>query len=216
MSKKYEVRSFGGEAAPKLDGRTIDGYAVVFNQRSQVMYDWAGDRYFREIISPSAITEALVNTSDVRALVEHDRYRLLARSNKGKGTLSLDIDDHGLRYVFDAPKTADGDYVVEMVSRGDISGSSFAFSAKRGEDDVWKKGDDGIWERTINKIRYLADVTVTSDPAYTQTEVSVRSIEELEIAQDPEPDPIDPPTPPAEKRGNLKTKIQLLNLKINS
>ena len=36
MHDKLEIRSYGGDAAPRLDGRTIDGYAIVFNQRSEV------------------------------------------------------------------------------------------------------------------------------------------------------------------------------------
>lgn len=197
--KDIEIRSYGGEAAPKIDGRTIEGYAIVFNQRSKVLYDSGDKRFFREIIKPEAVTEDLLNRSDIKAVVEHDRTRLLARNNKGAGTLTLTIDEHGLRYSFDAPKTADGDYAVEMVSRGDINGSSFGFSAIRGKDDTWEKQPDGIWERNIVNIRFLSDVTVTADPAYTQTEVSVRSLEEMEE-----------PEPKKEEPKPYKVKLQLL------
>lgn len=179
--KNLEIRSFGGDAAPKIEGRTIEGYAIVFNQRSEVMIDWSaeeGVRRFVEVVSPTAISDNLLQQSDIKALVEHNRQRLLARYNKGKGTLELTIDEHGLRYKFDAPNTADGDYAVEMVSRGDISGSSFAFRVKN-EDTTWVK-DGKLWVRTINKFSSIHDVTITTDPAYTQTEVNVRSLEEME------------------------------------
>ena len=179
--KNLEIRSFGGDAAPKIEGRTIEGYAIVFNQRSEVMLDWSaeeGVRRFVEVVSPTAISDNLLQQSDIKALVEHNRQRLLARYNKGRGTLELAIDEHGLRYKFDAPNTADGDYAVEMVSRGDISGSSFAFRVKN-EDTTWVK-DGKLWVRTINKFSSIHDVTITTDPAYTQTEVNVRSLEEME------------------------------------
>lgn len=179
--KNLEIRSFGGDAAPKIEGRTIEGYAIVFNQRSEVMIDWSAEeglRRFVEVVSPTAISDNLLQQSDIKALVEHNRQRLLARYNKGKGTLELAIDEHGLRYKFDAPNTADGDYAVEMVSRGDISGSSFAFRVKN-EDTTWVK-DGKLWVRTINKFSSIHDVTITTDPAYTQTEVNVRSLEEME------------------------------------
>ena len=179
--KNLEIRSFGGDAAPKIEGRTIEGYAIVFNQRSEVMLDWSAEeglRRFVEVVSPTAISDNLLQQSDIKALVEHNRQRLLARYNKGKGTLELTIDEHGLRYTFDAPNTADGDYAVEMVSRGDISGSSFAFRVKN-EDTTWVK-DGKLWVRTINKFSSIHDVTITTDPAYTQTEVNVRSLEEME------------------------------------
>lgn len=186
--KKLEIRSFGGDAAPKIEGRTIDGYAIVFNQRSEVMLDWTdeGIRRFVEVVDPSAVDEALLLSSDIRALIEHNRERLLARYNKGVGTLSLTIDEHGLRYSFEAANTADGDYAVEMVGRGDISGSSFAFRAKDSDTEWAKEGN--LWVRTIKRFSLLRDVTITTDPAYTQTEVSVRSLEEMDKPEEEEKD----------------------------
>lgn len=200
---KLEIRSYGGDAAPKIEGRTIDGYAIVFNQRSEVMLDWTdeGIRRFVEVIDPSAVDEALLMQSDIRALVEHNRERLLARYNKGKGTLNLSLDEHGLRYTFDAPNTADGDYAVEMVGRGDISGSSFAFRVKN-EDTEWSK-EGKIWLRTIKKISILRDVTITTDPAYTQTEVSVRSLDEM-----------DKPIEEEKEDLSYKVRLQLLRNRI--
>lgn len=183
-NKKYEIRSFGGQAAPTVEGRTIEGYAIVFNKRSEVMLDWSVDhgwRKFVEIIDPSALRQEDLLQYDIRALVEHNRERLLARSNKGKGSLELTVDEHGLHYRFEAPNTADGDYAVEMVRRGDISGSSFAFRAR---DDEWRKEGD-TWVRTVKSFSDLRDVTITTDPAYTETEVSVRSLDEKDKSLNP-------------------------------
>ena len=201
--KKLEIRSFGGDAAPKIEGRTIDGYAIVFNQRSEVMLDWTdeGIRRFVEVVDPCAVDEALLLSSDIRALIEHNRERLLARYNKGVGTLSLTIDEHGLRYSFEAANTADGDYAVEMVGRGDISGSSFAFRAKDSDTEWAKEGS--LWVRTIKRFSLLRDVTITTDPAYTQTDVSVRSLEEM-----------DKPIEEEKKDLPYKVKLQLLRNRI--
>lgn len=200
---KLEIRSYGGDAAPKIEGRTIDGYAIVFNQRSEVMLDWTdeGIRRFVEVIDPSAVDEALLMQSDIRALIEHNRERLLARYNKGVGTLSLTIDEHGLRYSFEAANTADGDYAVEMVKRGDISGSSFAFRVKNSDTEWVKEGN--LWVRTIKKLSLLRDVTITTDPAYTQTEVSVRSLDEM-----------DKPIEEEKEDLSYKVRLQLLRNRI--
>lgn len=209
--KNLEIRSFGGDAAPKIEGRTIEGYAIVFNQRSEVMLDWSAEeglRRFVEVVSPAAISDNLLQQSDIKALVEHNRQRLLARYNKGKGTLELTIDEHGLRYKFDAPNTADGDYAVEMVSRGDISGSSFAFRVKN-EDTTWVK-DGKLWVRTINKFTSIHDVTITTDPAYTQTEVNVRSLEEMEQPEETKEEERHDETPK-----HYKVKIQKLRMNIH-
>ena len=184
MRNKYEIRSFGGDAAPTLSERIIEGYAIVFNKRSEVMLDWSeehGWRKFVEVIDPSSLRTADLLKYDIRALVEHNRERLLARSNKGKGSLELTVDEHGLHYRFEAASTADGDYAVEMVGRGDISGSSFAF---RAQDEAWSK-EGKLWVRTVKSFSALRDVTITTDPAYTETEVSVRSLEERDQALNP-------------------------------
>ena len=184
MRNKYEIRSFGGDAAPTLNERIIEGYAIVFNKRSEVMLDWSeehGWRKFVEVIDPSSLRTADLLKYDIRALVEHNRERLLARSNKGKGSLELTVDEHGLHYRFEAANTADGDYAVEMVGRGDISGSSFAF---RAQDEAWSK-EGKLWVRTVKSFSALRDVTITTDPAYTETEVSVRSLEERDQALNP-------------------------------
>ena len=164
-----EIRS---AAAPSVSGRRVSGTAAVFNSPSQVLFE--GNRRFIEIILPGAIDEALIQRSDVKALVDHNRERLLARSNKGRGTLSLRITSTGLMYSFDAPHTADGDFAVEMVRRGDVDGSSFAFSVADGG-DIWEKRQDGVYLRKIKKISGLYDVTVTASPAYPETSVGVRN-----------------------------------------
>lgn len=174
-----EVRSFGSHAEPKKGdsgSRTIVGYAIVFNQRSQVLVD-LGDR-FEEVILPEAVTQELINRCDIKALIEHNRERLLARSNNGVGTLKLSVDSVGLRYEFEAPNTVDGDTALELVSRGDICGSSFAFRAvSDGAVERRWDAERKIWQYTVRKIDAIFDVTLTSDPAYTQTNVEARSID---------------------------------------
>lgn len=172
-----EIRSFGDDAAPKLVAeRTIEGYAVVFGQESRVIFDKATRRCFIEVIQKGAITEEMLRNWDIKALCEHNGGRMLARSRKGAGTLLLSVDDHGVRYRFEAPATPDGDYAVEMIRRGDIFGSSFAFLTD--EKNVrYSRRSDGMLLRTVIKIDRMSDVSIVSDPAYMGTEVSVRSLE---------------------------------------
>ena len=208
MEKNIEIRSFAEAPTLNEDGRTIEGYAIVFGVRSNVMYDWEEGRKFVEVIERSAVTDELLDSCDIRALVEHNNQRLLARSNKGKGTLQLDIDDHGLKYRFVSPNTTHGNDIVEMVKRGDISGSSFAFRSSH-ENVKWEKESTGLWLRTVKGIEYIRDVTMTADPAYSQTEVTVRSIAELE---QPEPEP--EPKPEVRNDESYKVNLELLKLKI--
>lgn len=179
--KNREIRSLEGEIKMVGDDRIVEGYAVVFNSRSNELWDF-GNGSFVEVIERDAITPELVASSDVKALLYHNRERVLGRSNKGEGSLTLELDDHGLKYRFMAPRTADGDTAVELVKRGDISGSSFAFTVATGGSRMEEQAD-GTVLRTITKISGLYDITLTPDPAYSDTSVAVREMQEK---QEPE------------------------------
>lgn len=142
--------------------RHISGYAVVFNSES---YDLGG---FTEIISPEALN-GVIEKSDVLYLLDHDVKRgVLARCRYGSGSLTLTIDEKGLKYECDLPETALGDEVLEGLKRGDISQSSFGFTCA---EDEWIKRPDGSILRTINKIEELFDVSSVYHPAYGESSV---------------------------------------------
>ena len=149
------------------ESRQITGYAAVFNSWSK---DLGG---FIEQIDERAF-DGVIEKSDVMAVLNHNLDRgLLARSKNGEGTLKLEVDEVGLKYTFEAPKTAIGDEVLEGVKRGDISTSSFVFTV---EADEW----DFITtpaQRTIKRVNLLFDVSPVYTPAYETTTVAQRSID---------------------------------------
>lgn len=176
-----EIRSFSELGIPKAgEGRTIEGYAVVFGAESRVMYDKEKRRAFVEVIEKGAITEELLRNCDVKALLEHNKQRLLARYNHGVGSLALELDDYGLKYRFDAPNTADGDFAVEMIRRGDIYGSSFAYFANdKDKSKVTYSMKGGLLTRTVHKIDRISDISPVSDPGFYGTDVTVRSMDDV-------------------------------------
>lgn len=162
-----ETRSFEGDAAPKIEGRKVSGYAIVFNQRSEVLLD--GGKSFRELILPTAVTMEFLNSQDIMMVLEHERTRLLARSTNGKGSLSYKVTPTGVMYEFEAPNTSEGDYAVEMLRRGDLRASSFAFAA---DGERW---EDGGRLRVITSFKRISDFSIVSRPAYPQTTSQVRA-----------------------------------------
>ena len=173
-----EIR-LGDNANTSNENRHIEGYAMVFNSLSN---DLGG---FREIIEQGAITEELIKNSDILCLMNHDIKRgVLARSYHGRGSLKLEIDEHGLHYSFDAPNTDLGDEVLEGIRRGDISKCSFAFVCGK---DVWNKDEKtGEYIRHVKKIKNLYDVSLVYHPAYEETEVKAdtRGLDELKAQED--------------------------------
>ena len=136
----------------------------MFNSESR---DLGG---FTEVIEPSAL-DGVVAKSDVLCLLNHNEDKgVLARCNMGTGSLTLEVDDIGLRYSFEAPNTNLGDELLEGIRRGDISASSFAF--KVGE-DKWTKRNDGSYLRTISIIERMFDVSPVYRAAYDATTVNV-------------------------------------------
>ena len=117
--KNLEIRKIDYTFEDK--GNIIEGRAVVFESLSN---DLGG---FREIIKRGAISQELINQSDVFVRTNHSDDYILARSNKGKGSLTLELKDDGLYYSFEAPNTEKGNELVEHIRRGEISQSSFAF-----------------------------------------------------------------------------------------
>lgn len=163
------------EIRAAADSRKVDGYALLFNTLSRNLGG------FREKIDPEAI-EGVIDASDVMAVLNHDNSRgILARSRFGKGSLALSADEKGLRYVFDAPRTALGDECLEYLRRGDITQSSFAFTVK---EDSWEKQEDGTYIRTIKKFDRLYDVSPVFEPAYFGTDVKCRSFEDFKAEEE--------------------------------
>lgn len=118
---KKEIRNIAVEVTVDEESRKVEGYALLFNVPSDGLD-------FEEIIEPRAL-DGVIEKSNVFALLNHDERRgILARSKKGAGTLSLTVDGKGLRYRFDAPRTALGDELLEYLRRGEVTESSFAFA----------------------------------------------------------------------------------------
>lgn len=169
---KIEKRSISHEVRVNVDNdRLVDGYALLFNSESQ---DLGG---FIEVIEEGAL-EGVIERSDVFCLLNHsDNRGILARSLNGSGSLILEVDDKGLRYMFESPRTALGDELLEYLKRGDITGSSFAFEI---DEDEWFELENGMYKRHIKKFKLLHDVSPVWNPAYLSTSVAQRSLEKLE------------------------------------
>ena len=163
LNEVVEQRAYDGELKAAVEGRTVEGYASVFNSMSE---DLGG---FREIILPGAFSNVLNN--DVRALYNHDSNYLLARTTSG--TLELKEDDKGLYYRFEMPNTSYGNDMLELFRRGDLSQSSFGFTVEK---DSWRM-EEGQHVRYIERVGSLFDVSPVVYPAYASASSGLRSAE---------------------------------------
>ena len=172
------------ERGDKEPSRTIAGYAIVFGVPSVPLWEDEHEQVF-EVIDASAVSRELLDRSDIKMTMFHDRQLMLARSKEGEGTLSYSIDDKGVAFEFEAPNTVDGDKALELVRRGDISGCSFAFSTDYSNREAVSCervtiGDKVRTTYTVRSIAGIYDFTLAADPAYEQTGCAIREMIERE------------------------------------
>jgi len=170
----HEVRSTDDK--PAMDGENkIGGYAAIYNSRSQ---DLGG---FVEVLKPGCFDRCLSEGQDVRCLFNHDSNHVLGRT--AAGTCRIASDAKGLKYETDlADRQLDRDLRVSM-KRGDVTGSSFAFTVAP-DGDSWSMDASGLCIREINRVQFLYDVSPVTYPAYLATEAGVRAEQMRSAAKD--------------------------------
>lgn len=169
MEKRYSKNDL------EYADRIVSGYAMLFDVESDGLN-------FVEVIHRGAITDDTIKNSDVFAKFDHNDNKILARSKYGVGSLVLEIDQRGLKYIFEAPNTALGDELLEYLKRGDLNQSSFAFTVAE-DGDKWQKRNGTIY-RDIYNISALYDVSPVFQPAYSATECSKRGKEVMETSKE--------------------------------
>ena len=146
-----------GVSGLTASGRTLSGYASVFNVETRI-------GSFNERIRPGAFSASLASGRDILALLDHRADALLGRTSSG--TLTLREDDKGLRFDLLLPDTTAGRDLIALAERGDVGGASFGF---RAIDEDWQ-GDT----RELRAVELHEISIVQSWPAYSQTSISLR------------------------------------------
>lgn len=157
-----EVRYCEFRAADDPDGRTLEGYAAVFNAWTDIT-DRAGT--YREQIAPGAFKRSLGQRTPVLQF-DHGQHPLIG--SLPLGSLSVLREDRNGLFV--RAKLSDNwliEPVRDAIRDGGITGMSFRF---RVVDESWD-GD----ERTIKEVELL-ELGPVVFPAYQQTSVAVRSL----------------------------------------
>jgi uncharacterized protein len=164
LDRPLEYRDLGS------DGKWIGGYATVFIPRESK--NLGG---FVERVAPHAFDE--VRTSGWKNLdgtgvvcrYNHDSNMVLGTTDAG--TLRLSPDRIGLDYMVKPPESrAD---VRELVERGDIRFSSFAFRVMNGGDE-WGVDERNFPIRTLHSVE-LVDVAPVLSPGYPDSTAAVRA-----------------------------------------
>jgi len=150
-------------SASNSNGRTIGGYAARFDCRS---LDLGG---FQEIVTPGFFNKSIAeNLPGVVCRWNHKDDFLLGATRSR--TLRIYKDELGLQYDVDLPECRND--VLEMVTRGDLAHSSFAFLTFQ---DEWRASEGGYPIRMLLTGK-LIDVAPVTIPAYPDATVALRSL----------------------------------------
>lgn len=156
-----EIERRAAEVEVRAQGRTLEGYAAVFDIRAKIAD-------FEEVIQRGAFNATLREqpNADILALVDHDAKALLGRTRNR--SLELHEDTRGLHFRIQLPKTTLADDVLALADAGSLGGMSFGFRALK---QAWSGT-----VRTLQAIDLREISVVRAWPAYPQTSVSARSL----------------------------------------
>jgi len=161
LPSDLEIRAAATFESPS-PGKLV-GFAAVFNAEANL-----GE--FFETVRPGAFTRTLAEQRSVFALYDHEQRSVLGRT---PNTLKLSEDARGLAFELDLPDTTLGRDLAVSVGRGDITGCSFGFRCFTGGDRWQTRG--AVMHRELLEVE-LHEITITSLPAYAETEVVRRSL----------------------------------------
>ena len=173
MAEKRETRGYNGGLVleeRESAGPVITGYAAVYDSDSVDL------GYFTEVIRPGAFKRAITEQQDVRALLDHDSGKIIARTKAGN--LTLAEDKTGLRVELAPIDTPDGKTALEWVRSGVVDGFSFGFETIA---DRWSLRD-GLNYRELLDLN-LFEVSLVAFPAYPGTSVGIRSQNPQDVAR---------------------------------
>lgn len=141
------------------DKYKVRGYASTFDP--YVLMNIDGEDY-SERIDPHAFDDA--DMTDVVFLLDHTG-RVYARTKNG--TVTLEVDGHGLLTNTDLSKTEAARSVAEDIAVGNYSQMSFAFTVAEDHFDIESR------TRVIDRIKKVYDISAVVFPANPNTDIGL-------------------------------------------
>lgn len=141
------------------DKYKVRGYASTFDP--YVLMNIDGEDY-SERIDPHAFDDA--DMTDVVFLLDHTG-RVYARTKNG--TVTLEVDGHGLLTNTDLSKTEAARSVAEDIAVGNYSQMSFAFTVAEDHFDIESR------TRVIDRIKKVYDISAVAFPANPNTDIGL-------------------------------------------
>ncbi len=151
-----EARSGHGDEGQ----RSVGGVGIIYDDWTEIFPG------YKERILSGAVRQDNI----VKSFVNHSPEMVLS-TTKSDPPLELKETAGGLEYTSPIPPTSYGNDLTVNLTRGNISGSSFAFSVPKDGHKTWD--EDGVFYREIRNL-VLYEIGPVTDPAYLQTSAGLR------------------------------------------
>ena len=162
MEKELRViqaETMGGNGKDEAHQKVV-GIGIVYDQWTEIFPGYK-ERIVRGAVRPDSVVKSFVN---------HEPGFVLA-TTKSDPALELNETAKGMEYTAPIPPTSYGHDLMVNLERGNIAGSSFAFSVPKDGHKTWD--EDGMFYREIRNL-VLYEIGPVTDPAYVQTSADLR------------------------------------------
>lgn len=166
-----ERRDLHGEVRAAGEEGKLQGVGLRYGSLSVDMGNW------RELFESGAFDESL-KEDDIRVIWQHDNRYVFGRVRAD--TARIWSDDEALQYEATPPDAGWARDAMESIRRGDVNQNSFGFTVPEGGDEIMEQ--DGGIVRVVKRAR-LVEIGPQTRPAYTDTEVIVRSVPPATLAK---------------------------------
>ena len=150
----------------------VAGTAIVYNSRSEKLFG-----KFYERIRPGAF-DGKIGDVALKMNFEHLGHATLGTTRAG--TLRIEQRADGIGFEVDLPDTTHGRDARALLQRGDLEACSFEFGQPRWE---WREIDGGETEGELVE-GVLSALTLTTNPAYSETSAALRSLEAAQLGSE--------------------------------
>lgn len=174
----YTRTDFVTEAIPEQKALVIRGYAILFDEPTEV-YD-RRNGFYTEVIKREALDNA--DLSDVYLLFGHDYNQVLGHS---RANLRLEVDDVGLFYECELPNTRLARDVFNLVECKQYLNRDNGGSIVDGNSFGFYTDDEVINGIRVVRSLLLDEISIVPRPAYLNacSIASVRNAEPVEHQQ---------------------------------
>lgn len=202
MSETIELRNFNVTLSEDANADS-DGVLLVrgiVNRGESEPLPAKNGKTFIETIERGTWEKALNRGNDIHFLAEHDNGKILA-STRNKSLTLTETEEGLLMEARIAPTSWGKDYHT-LIEEGILTNMSFGMAVLS---DKWTF-EDGVNKRSINDLA-LFEVSVVRDPAYKDTQIQARNLQNTEDIEIPSMEERDLSNMTVTQLEQAKTKI---------